>query len=77
MQCCSGKNRPWLWIAIVALVALVVLGYYFQWPVITNYWWMFIILLCPLMHLFMGHGGHEERSPHNHEPKKDGHSCCH
>jgi hypothetical protein len=89
MLCCFGKNKKnkgVVWFAVIALGAIVALGYTFHWPIVTNYWWILILLLCPIMHLTMmghegeqkgrgGYGGHGQRGE-NKRPH-DRHGCCH
>ncbi|PIR53034.1 hypothetical protein COU76_03200 [Candidatus Peregrinibacteria bacterium CG10_big_fil_rev_8_21_14_0_10_49_10] len=65
---------------IVLIIGIITLGFAFQWPAITQGWPFLLFLLCPLMHLFMGHdhggGGHKEHQQHPSEKdKKDGGSC--
>lgn len=46
----------------VAIVMVVMIGVFYllreHWYHIVGYWPYLLLLLCPLMHLFMGHGGH-------------------
>lgn len=68
------------YIAIGIIIGILVLGFAFQWPAVTQGWPFLFFLLCPLMHLFMGHdhggGGHEEHHQHSSDSnKKDGGSC--
>jgi len=46
----------------VAIGMAVVIGVFYllreHWYHIVGFWPYLLLLLCPLMHLFMGHGGH-------------------
>lgn len=46
----------------IAIGMVVVIGVFYllreHWYHIVGYWPYLLLLLCPLMHLFMGHGGH-------------------
>ncbi len=46
----------------VAIGMVLVIGVFYllreHWYHILGYWPYLLLLLCPLMHLFMGHGGH-------------------
>ena len=55
----TGQYSFWSWAFIAA--AVVIVGYYLltehQAHVFAALPWL-LILACPLMHMFMGHGGH-------------------
>ena len=67
------------YLIIGIIIGVLVMGFAFQWPAVTQGWPILIFLLCPLMHLFMGHdhggGGHGEHHQVTEEGKKDGESC--
>lgn len=44
-----------LFIILGILVTVLVAGFTFKWPAVTQGWPILILLMCPLMHLFMGH----------------------
>lgn len=51
-------------IVLIVFAGIIGLGFYFEWPAITNNWPFLIFLLCPIMH-FMGHchgSGHSHTS---------------
>lgn len=60
----SGPARPAraLWVA-PAMTALI--GAFFllreHWGHVAGYWPYLLLLACPVMHLFHGHGGHGHR----------------
>ena len=60
----SPRSGRALWIA-VAMTALI--GAFFllreHWGHVAGYWPYLLLLACPVMHLFHGHGGH---SGHGH-----------
>lgn len=66
-------------IIIGIIIGILALGFAFQWPAVTQGWPFLFFLLCPLMHIFMGHdhgGGHQEKQHHaSADHKKDGGSC--
>ena len=53
----------WLYylFAVVMIVAL-----FYHWEHVLTYAPFFFILLCPLMHLFHGHGNHDHGQKHTH-----------
>ncbi len=66
MICCLRHGR--LVIAVLVLIAgMIGLGFYFQWPVVTQNWPFFVFLLCPLGHLLGGHShtDHEDKHANN------------
>jgi len=80
MFCC--KNSKTIWVFTALIIGLVAVGYYLKWPLITNNLWILVILVCPLMHLFMGHGGHEAHEASSaqnktQKPKQHEGGCCH
>lgn len=40
-----------------------------HWAHVAGYWAYLILLACPLMHLFHGHGGHHAHGPARPESK--------
>ncbi|HLD32899.1 MAG TPA: DUF2933 domain-containing protein [Candidatus Peribacteraceae bacterium] len=76
MNCCSRSSRlPFLLLIAGGIIGL---GFFFQWPLITQYWPFFLVFLCPLMHLFAGHnhGEHpKEQTDTSKNQKHDGGSC--
>lgn len=63
---------------ILGIIGILGLGFYLQWPILTQGWPIFIFLLCPLMHIFMGHNHgdrHEGHTDASEDRKKDGGSC--
>lgn len=53
----------------LVLIGIVGLAYSFIPQVQSLGWFGLIILACPVMHLFMGHGGHDSQGknePHKH-----------
>lgn len=46
----------------IAIIMVVVIGLFYllreHWGHITGFWPYLLLMLCPLMHIFMGHGGH-------------------
>ncbi len=57
----SGRARPWG----VALLMLGLIAAFFllreHWNHVAGSWPYLLLLACPLMHLFHGHGGHGSR----------------
>lgn len=73
MFCCTNKRLPFL--VIFGLATVLGLAYLLQWQVILSYAPFLLILLCPLMHLFGGHGEHHaSREPPTKGGKKP---SCH
>lgn len=66
MFCCTSKRL--IFLVILGLAMILGLAYFFQWQIILGYAPFLLILLCPLMHLFGGHGNHGA----DHEPPKKG-----
>jgi hypothetical protein len=69
-------NKSYLILGLLAIV--LVAGFTFQWPAVTQGWPVLFFLLCPLMHLFMGHNhggshGSSEKSAEDHK-KHEGHN---
>jgi len=61
----SAKPARALWIA-AAMTALI--GAFFllreHWGHVAGYWPYLLLLACPVMHLFHGHGGHGRHADH-------------
>ena len=73
MICCLRHGR--LVFIILALIACFIgLGFYFQWPFVTQNWPIFIFLLCPLSHLLggLGHSDHDDK-----KKQGNGGKSCH
>jgi hypothetical protein len=54
----SGRRRPWR--AALLMVALIAAFFLLRehWNHVAGAWPYLLLLACPLMHLFHGHGGH-------------------
>ena len=66
----SPHRRPRAWGAALLMVALVA-GFYLpreHWNHVAGSWPYLLLLACPLMHLFHGHGGHGKHDPHSRQP---------
>ncbi|CAI1781992.1 MULTISPECIES: DUF2933 domain-containing protein [Enterobacterales] len=54
-------------LALIALIAILVFAVIREhWEHVAGYWPYLILLLCPLMHFFHGHGNghsHQEKNP--------------
>lgn len=55
MICCFRHGRLTL-IILAIILGFIGLGFYFEWPLVTQNWPLFLVLLCPLGHLLGGHG---------------------
>lgn len=57
-------RRPWLiaWAMIGVIVAFFLLREH--WGHVAGYWPYLLLLACPVMHLFHGHGGHGHHASH-------------
>lgn len=61
---------PWLrgsW-RVALLIAAAIAGYFLvseHWNHLADQWLVLLLLACPLMHLFHGHGGHTARGEHH------------
>lgn len=62
----AGNRRMLNWVVGIGLVALV--GYFLYQNGFSNILLYGLVLLCPLMHLFMGHG-HGHGQGHQHGPQ--------
>ena len=66
------QRKPRAWGAALLMVALIA-GFYLlreHWNHVAGSWPYLLLLACPLMHLFHGHGGHGHDSP-SRQPGKD------
>jgi hypothetical protein len=62
MFCMTSKR--WLIVLLVLLLLVLGLAYVFQWQIILAYAPFLLVLACPLMHLFGGHGNHASKCKH-------------
>jgi len=55
-----------LWVA-AAMTALIAAFFLLRehWGHVAGYWPYFLLLACPVMHLFHGHGGHGHQGHHD------------
>lgn len=56
-----GSSRPNWPVKTALLMVAIVAGFYWlreHWDHVTGNWVYLLLLACPLMHLFHGHGGH-------------------
>ena len=66
----SSDQRPRARGAALLMVALIA-GFYLlreHWNHVAGTWPYLLLLACPLMHLFHGHGGHGKHDPHSRQP---------
>ena len=64
----SGSSRP---VKTALLMVAVVGGFYLlreHWDHVAGNWVYLLLLACPLMHLFHGHGGHGSRDTRSNKP---------
>lgn len=69
----SPYRRPRAWGAALLMVALIA-GFYLlreQWNQVAGTWPYLLLLACPLMHLFHGHGGHGKHDSHSPQPNQE------
>lgn len=66
----SCYRIPWLYVVLIALLALLILAYFFQWAALLSALPWLLILACPLMHLM---GGHREGKHASNDAKHDDH----
>lgn len=66
-----SRRRP---VAIALLMIVLILAFYLlreHWGHVSGLWPYLLLLACPLMHLFHGHGGHGGPARHeSHGPDK-------
>lgn len=59
-------RRAWRQPRFLAVATLTVIGLFFllreHWGHVLGLWPYALLLACPLMHLFHGHGGHQNHS---------------
>lgn len=69
MFCCTRKHL--LLFAVIGIAIILVVSLLFQWQIVLGYAPLFLVALCPLLHLLGGHGNHgTDRSPSG-ERRKD------
>ena len=60
--------------ALGAVIMIALIGLFFllreHWTHLSGYWVYLILLACPLIHMFHGHGGHGERQNHGAPPRE-------
>lgn len=61
----SNRPRRTLWVA-AAMTALIAAFFLLRehWGHVAGFWPYLLLLACPLMHLFHGHGGHGQHRAH-------------
>jgi hypothetical protein len=67
------QRKARAWGAALAMVALIA-GFYLlreHWNHVAGSWPYLLLLACPLMHLFHGHGGHGKHDSPSRQPGKD------
>jgi hypothetical protein len=67
------QRKPRAWGAALAMVALIA-GFYLlreHWNHVAGSWPYLLLLACPLMHLFHGHGDHGKHDSPSRQPGKD------
>jgi len=70
----NGQTRPSFFkspVNVAIAMAAVIAAFFLlreHWYHVLGFWPYLLLLLCPLMHLFMGHGGH---GGHGSETKGD------
>lgn len=67
------QRRPQAWGAALLMVALIA-GFHLlreHWNHVAGSWPYLLLLACPLMHLFHGHGGHGKHDSHSRQPGLD------
>jgi hypothetical protein len=69
----APHRRPRAWGAALLLVALIA-GFYLlreHWNQLAGTGPYLLLLACPLMHLFHGHGGHGKHDSHSRQPGQE------
>jgi Protein of unknown function (DUF2933) len=67
------QRKPRAWGAALPMVALIA-GFYLlreHWSHVTESWPYLLLLACPLMHRFHGHGGHGKHDSHSRQSGQD------
>lgn len=67
------QRKPRTWGAALLMVALIA-GFYLlreHWNHVAGTWPYLLLLACPLMHLFHGHGGHGKHDSHRPSPRQE------
>lgn len=59
MICCL-RHSCLMIVALALIAGTIGLGFYFQWSFIAQNWLFFLILLCPLGHMFGGYGNQHD-----------------
>ena len=68
-----AHRKPRVWAASLLMVALIA-GFYVlreHWNHVAGAWPYLLLLACPLMHLFHGHGGHTKHDSHRPQPGQE------
>lgn len=68
-----AHRKPRAWGAALLLVALIA-GFYLlreHWNHVAGSWPYLLLLACPLMHLFHGHGGHGNHDRRSPQPRQE------
>lgn len=67
----GGKPRPWG--AALLMVGLIVAFFLLRehWNHVVGSWPYLLLLACPLMHLFHGHGGHGRHTGRGSQPGQE------
>ena len=69
----SAHRKPHAWGAALLMVALIA-GFYLlreHWNHVAGSWPYQLLLACPLLHLFHGHGGHGKHGGHSLQPGQE------
>ncbi len=63
----SARCKPRAWVAALMMVGVIAAFYLLRehWNHVAGYWPYLLLLLCPLMHLFHGHGGRRGHGHHD------------
>lgn len=62
-------NKHLLFLVVLGLAIVLGLAYFFHWQIVLSYAPFLLILLCPLMHLFGGHGNHQTNQEQTHKSR--------
>ena len=67
----GGRTRPWG--AALLMVGLIAVFFLLRehWNHVAGSWPYLLLLACPLMHLFHGHGGHGPDAGHGPKPGQE------
>ena len=64
----TGMNAS---VRVALLMVAVIVGFFLlreHWDHVAGKWVYLLLLVCPLMHLFHGHGGHGDHAKPNDKP---------